>query len=148
MDSVRFTAGTRPRTGDLDELRRRRAELRETMTALERSICAPVADQPTTWIGHTRVAAGDLAAEFVDHITVTEGPGGLHQGDPGRRPAAGEPGGRADRRPPGDHRRDPNARSSTSTQRAPCPLPTLPPCVSVPPRCLHTWRAIASGART
>jgi hypothetical protein len=79
MDSVRFTGATRPRTGDLDELRRRRAELRETMTALERSICAPVADQPTTWIDHTRVAAGDLAAEFVDHITVTEGPGGLHQ---------------------------------------------------------------------
>ena len=67
------------RTGDLDELRRRRAELRETMTGLERSICAPVDDQPARWIEQARLAAGDLAAEFVDHITVTEGPDGLHQ---------------------------------------------------------------------
>jgi hypothetical protein len=72
-------ATIRTRTSELDELRRRRAELRETMTALERSICAPAADQPGPWIERTRVAAGDLAAEFVDHITVTEGPDGLHQ---------------------------------------------------------------------
>lgn len=72
-------ATIRARTGDLNELRRRRAELRETMTALERSICAPPADQPGMWVEQARVAAGDLAAEFVDHITVTEGPDGLHQ---------------------------------------------------------------------
>ena len=72
-------ATIRTRTGDLDELRRRRAELRETMTALERAICAPSDDQPGAWIEQARLAAGDLAAEFVDHITVTEGPDGLHQ---------------------------------------------------------------------
>jgi len=69
----------RPHLGALDELRRRRAELRETMTALERSICAPDADHPAAWIEQARLAAGDLAGEFVDHITVTEGPDGLHQ---------------------------------------------------------------------
>jgi hypothetical protein len=70
---------TQTRTAELTDLRRRRAELRETMSALERALGAPAAARPVEWGELVHRALLDLADDFVDHIEVTEGPDGLHQ---------------------------------------------------------------------
>ncbi|MDP9117294.1 MAG: hypothetical protein M3O28_08615 [Actinomycetota bacterium] len=64
---------------ELLELRRRRAELRESMGTLERELAAAAADRAVVWGERVYEALSDLADDFVDHIAVTEGPDGLHQ---------------------------------------------------------------------
>jgi hypothetical protein len=70
---------TQTRAAELTDLRRRRAELRETMGALERALAAPAAGRSVVWGELVHQALLDLADDFVDHIEVTEGPDGLHQ---------------------------------------------------------------------
>lgn len=53
---------------ELEAVRQRRAELRDTLDALEASLS-----------GELRPALERLAREFALHVEVTEGPGGLHQ---------------------------------------------------------------------
>jgi hypothetical protein len=69
---------TRTRS-DLAELRRRRAELRETMGDLERAAFAPSRNRAADWGSALHRALQHLADDFVEHIEVTEGPDGLHQ---------------------------------------------------------------------
>lgn len=62
----------------LDELRRRRAELRESMTALEQALAAPVTADPARWAVRVHVALVELSADLRLHVNVTEGPRGLY----------------------------------------------------------------------
>ena len=63
----------------LEELRHRRAELRESMGALEDALAAPATGDPARWAQRVHVALVELAGDFREHIEITEGPGGLYR---------------------------------------------------------------------
>ncbi len=63
----------------LDALRRHRAELRESMGALEQALAAPASGRAGAWAERVHVALVELSADLGEHITVTEGPDGLHR---------------------------------------------------------------------
>jgi hypothetical protein len=63
----------------LEELRRHRAELRESMSALEGALAAPAAGDPARWTQRVDVALVELAGDFREHIEITEGPNGLYR---------------------------------------------------------------------
>jgi hypothetical protein len=62
----------------LESLRRRRAELRESMSVLENALAAP-AGEPERWTEHVQSALMDLSADFAEHIELTEGSDGLYR---------------------------------------------------------------------
>jgi len=64
----------------LETLRARRAELRESMGALEQALAAPAADLKGFWTERVNVALIELSADIREHIDVTEGPDGLYPG--------------------------------------------------------------------
>ncbi|MGI8761033.1 MAG: hypothetical protein ACR2LF_07025 [Jatrophihabitantaceae bacterium] len=66
-------------TRELDEVRRRRAELRESLGALEQSLAAPASGRAVVWGERVHAALAEVAEDFAEHIEVTEGPEGLHQ---------------------------------------------------------------------
>lgn len=69
----------KPSTSDqafLGDLRRHRAELRESMNALEGALAAP-ATAPR-WAQRVHAALVELSADFRAHIDITEGPNGLY----------------------------------------------------------------------
>ena len=78
MSSPKMSAQARQREA-VDTVRRRRAELRETLDALERALAAPAADRAVVWGERLHAAVDRLATEFALHVEVTEGPDGLHQ---------------------------------------------------------------------
>jgi hypothetical protein len=63
----------------LDELRRRRAELRQSMGLVEFTIAAPIREDPSRWLEAVTRAWQELEEDFADHIVVTEGPQGLYR---------------------------------------------------------------------
>lgn len=63
---------------DLDAVRRRRAELRESIALLEAALSAPP-DRPDVWGEQVQLGVNRLATDFRDHLDVTEGAGGLHE---------------------------------------------------------------------
>ena len=73
MDAVAFA----PDPG-LDVLRRRRAELFESMGALRQALAAPMSGCLDAWSEWVDVALVELSADVRAHIAITEGPGGLH----------------------------------------------------------------------
>jgi hypothetical protein len=64
----------------LESLRLRRAELRESMSALEQALAAPASDRTGAWAERVHVALVELSADFREHIEVTEGADGLYSG--------------------------------------------------------------------
>jgi hypothetical protein len=64
----------------LESLRQRRAELRESMGALEQALAAPAVDLKGFWTERVNVALVELSADIGEHITITEGPDGLYPG--------------------------------------------------------------------
>lgn len=62
----------------LDELRRRRAELLESINALEQALAAPVPSGPIQWVQNVSAALLVLSGDFRDHVELTEGPQGLY----------------------------------------------------------------------
>lgn len=63
----------------LVEVRRRRAELRASMGALERALASPArAGGSAGWVGRLRGAVAGLSDDFGAHVAVTEGPDGLY----------------------------------------------------------------------
>ncbi|WP_375496692.1 hypothetical protein [uncultured Jatrophihabitans sp.] len=70
-----------PRTArdELDAVRVRRAELRESLGFVERCLAAPASGRAVVWGEAVHDALGTLARDFDSHIQVTEGPDGLHQ---------------------------------------------------------------------
>lgn len=67
-----------PADPGLEVLRRRRAELRESMDALEQALAAPVPGRAADWTERVHVALVELSADLRTHVDVTEGPDGLH----------------------------------------------------------------------
>jgi hypothetical protein len=76
MESNEYT----PEQVLLEALRRRRAELRESMSALERALAAPAPGRLDAWAERVQVALVELSADFHEHIDITEGPRGLYRG--------------------------------------------------------------------
>lgn len=66
-------------TRELDAVRRRRAELRETLGALEQALAAAASGRAVIWGERVHAALVEVAEDFAQHIEVTEGPDGLHQ---------------------------------------------------------------------
>jgi len=62
----------------LEELRRHRAELRESMSALEGALAAPATADQARWAERVHVALVELSGDFREHIDITEGPNGLY----------------------------------------------------------------------
>ena len=63
----------------LEALRRHRAELRESMSALEAALAAPVTAGRARWVQRVQVALMELAGDFREHMAITEGPEGLYR---------------------------------------------------------------------
>jgi hypothetical protein len=63
---------------DLDALRRRRAELLESMAALRQALAAPTSGRIAVWQGRASIALADLSADVQAHLAITEGHDGLH----------------------------------------------------------------------
>ncbi len=70
---------TEPDQTLLDALRRRRAELRESMIAMEHALAAPAVGDQARWAERVHVALVELSADFREHIDVTEGKEGLYR---------------------------------------------------------------------
>lgn len=64
---------------DLDPLRRRRAELLESLKLVEEALAAAAIGRSAVWGERVNGALDQLARDFGVHIDVTEGPDGLHQ---------------------------------------------------------------------
>ena len=63
----------------LEELRRRRAQLRESMSALEDALAAPATAHQERWAQRVHVALVELSGDIREHIDITEGPSGLYR---------------------------------------------------------------------
>lgn len=63
----------------LSELRRHRAELRESMSALEDALAAPATTDRSPWAQRVEAALVEVADDFRAHIDMTEGPNGLYR---------------------------------------------------------------------
>lgn len=62
-----------------EAIRRRRAEMRESMTALEKALAAPASGRVEGWAERVHVALVELSADLRLHRQVTEARGGLHE---------------------------------------------------------------------
>jgi len=69
---------TETQTQDLTEVRRHRAELLESITALEQALAAPVPGRQMHWAERVSSALLELSGDFRDHVGLTEGPDGLY----------------------------------------------------------------------
>jgi hypothetical protein len=63
----------------LEELRRHRAELRESLSALEDALASPATADRARWAQRVNVALVELSADLREHIDLTEGPNGLYR---------------------------------------------------------------------
>jgi hypothetical protein len=63
---------------ELDAVRVRRAELRESLNFMEYCLAAPASGRAVVWGENVHDALVSLAGDFGAHVEVTEGPGGLH----------------------------------------------------------------------
>lgn len=62
----------------LDALRTRRAELFESMGALEQALAAPTSQDLAMWTKRVNLALAELVADVNTHVAITEGVDGLH----------------------------------------------------------------------
>ena len=77
MDATRQMPQTQS-ARDFDALRRRRAELRESIGVLEEALAAPATGRAIAWGERVHAALRHIADDFTEHVVVTEGPDGLH----------------------------------------------------------------------
>jgi hypothetical protein len=64
----------------IEAWRLRRAEMRESMSALEQALAAPAVGRRAAWGDRVHVALVELASDFREHVAVTEGPRGVYSG--------------------------------------------------------------------
>lgn len=64
---------------DFTELRRHRAELLESINALEEALAVPVPGGQIRWVQGVSDALLELSGDFHDHVELTEGPDGLYR---------------------------------------------------------------------
>jgi len=69
----------------LDRVRTHRAELRDSVAAVDEALASPIA-RGGAWRERVRAALAELSHDFRDHVALTEAPGGLYasvrQNDP------------------------------------------------------------------
>jgi hypothetical protein len=65
---------------DLAAVRRHRAELRDSMHALEQALAAPAPGRADAWAERVHVALVELSADLRAHVEITEGTDGLYRG--------------------------------------------------------------------
>ena len=70
---------SKPDQAFLEELRRHRAELRESMSALEDALAAPAAADQARWAQRVHVSLVELSGDFREHIDITEAANGLYR---------------------------------------------------------------------
>jgi Hemerythrin HHE cation binding domain len=63
---------------DLDQVRRRRAELREALGQLELALAAPARGRVPEWSALVRDRVEVLAQDFTEHVAASEAPDGLY----------------------------------------------------------------------
>ena len=63
---------------DLEGIRRRRAELRDSMSALESALAAPAPGRLSRWTERVRAALMELSADFREHVDIAEAPDGIN----------------------------------------------------------------------
>jgi len=63
----------------LTALRRRRAELSDSMSAVARALADPAHVRGMDWSARVRFALVRLSGDFREHIAITEGPEGLYR---------------------------------------------------------------------
>ena len=63
----------------LEELRRHRAELRDSMSALEDALAAPATVDHERWSLRVHAALLELSGDFRAHVDLTEGENGLYR---------------------------------------------------------------------
>ena len=63
----------------LEALRQHRAELRESMSALEGALAGPAIAGRARWAQRVHVALVELSGDFTAHVDITEGPDGLYR---------------------------------------------------------------------
>jgi len=78
MEASMEPSSSKPEQAFVEELRRRRAELRESMSALELALARPAPGGQARWAERVRVALVELSADFREHIDITEDPEGLY----------------------------------------------------------------------
>jgi hypothetical protein len=66
-------------TRDLEAVRRRRADLRLSLGAVEHALASPASGRAVVWGEIVHRTLEELREEFDEHIDVTEGPDGLHE---------------------------------------------------------------------
>lgn len=62
----------------LDRVRAHRAQLRESVAAVDEALAHPIARE-TDWRERMRAALAELDHDFGGHVDLTEGPGGLYE---------------------------------------------------------------------
>lgn len=62
----------------LEELRRRRGEMRDSLGAVELSLSAPAAADRSRWTQRVHAALAELSGDLRHHVSLTEGPDGLY----------------------------------------------------------------------
>ena len=65
-------------TAYLDKVRAHRAELRDSVAAVDEALASPIA-RGGAWRARVRAALAELHHDFQDHIDLTESPGGLYE---------------------------------------------------------------------
>ena len=65
-------------TGNFDEVRRHRAELRSSLVALERALARPAPGRTDDWAAAVSAALASVQGDLDTHVAATEGPHGLY----------------------------------------------------------------------
>lgn len=65
-------------TPTLQDLRRRRGQLKHAMADLEGAVAAPAPGRVEEWLENVRTQLAELTADFTQHCDLTERPGGFH----------------------------------------------------------------------
>jgi hypothetical protein len=73
-------AGSPTNDQAIEALRVRRAELYESMSALEQALAAPAPGRRDAWAERVHVALVELVSDFREHIAIAEGPNGVYRG--------------------------------------------------------------------
>ena len=68
-----------PDRATLEMVRLRRAELRQSMSALEHALAEPAPIGHARWAGRVHVALVELSGDLREHIDITQGDAGLHR---------------------------------------------------------------------
>ena len=63
---------------DLQDIRRRRAELRDSLVAVDGALAAPAPGRVEQWTERVCAALMELSADFRTHVAIAEGPDGIN----------------------------------------------------------------------